>query len=150
MTTIVSAILFFCLMQIKNKYKNKNSTKNTLLWTLLFGILNYILIAASSFRILLEEGLALSTDLQGPVWDKETDSFSKLITVNNVSGHVSYKIDNVNKMFNVKFDDALIDAIIPKGVSSGPGIQGIPGPPGPPGAPGAPGIVEITNKSKKA
>jgi hypothetical protein len=125
-------------MQIRNNYKNKNTTKNAILWTILFGILNYLIIILSSFRMSIAEGLEVTTDYYGPVLDEKTKTYSKKITVKDVTGKISFKFDMANKMTNINIDDALVNAIIPKGVPGVPGAQGIQG---------IPGIVEITNKT---
>jgi hypothetical protein len=154
MTTVFSTILFFCLMQIKNKYKNKNSTKNTLLWTLLFGLLNYIIIFLSSLKINFHEGLDLSTNMLGPVYDEKTKIFNKTITVKGVEHTISFEIDNQKKIINIKIADDLISAMMitngEPGIQGKPGIQGvtgIQGIAGIQGIPGPPGIIEITNKT---
>lgn len=147
MTSVFSTILFFCLLQIKNKYKNKNSTKNTLLWTLLFGILNSIIIFFSSFKLGYEEGLALSTDIGAPAYDEKSKTFSKSITIKGVKGYMSYQLDDVNKIININIDDAIINSMMPQGIVGPAGAPGIQGNIGVQGVPGPSAKVEITNKA---
>jgi hypothetical protein len=125
-TTIFSSILFFVLMQIRNKYKNKNSTKNSLLWALLFGILNYIILITCKFRHGIEEGLALSIPFP-PVYDIDSQAFSTSVKVKDVTGYISAKFDPVNKMYAVNVDDALLGSIMPQGITGAPGAPGLTG-----------------------